>query len=75
MLQVARLGAQALGESAPLVRSFFERQLTPEGAGCDRDGRPDLYYTIFALAGMQADHRLQLSGRHQDFSRPLRASL
>jgi prenyltransferase beta subunit len=54
MLQVARLGAQALAESAPLVRSFFENQLSPEGAGCDRDGRPDLYYTIFALAGVQA---------------------
>ncbi|HEX4645870.1 MAG TPA: prenyltransferase/squalene oxidase repeat-containing protein, partial [Verrucomicrobiae bacterium] len=27
---------------------------SPEGAGLDRDGRPDLYYTIFALAGLQA---------------------
>ena len=54
MLQVARLGMQALGDSAPLVRSFFERQLSPEGGGRDRDGRPDLYDTIFALAGLQA---------------------
>jgi len=54
MLQVARLGVQALGESAPLVRAFFERQLSPEGAGRDRDGRADLYYTIFALAGLEA---------------------
>ena len=43
-----------LGESADLVRAFFTRQLTEEGGGCDREGRPDLYYTIFALAGLQA---------------------
>lgn len=54
MLQVARLGMQALGDSGPLVRDFFKRQLSPESAGRDRDGRPDLYYTIFALAGLQA---------------------
>ena len=54
MLQVARLGVQTLGDSAPLVRGFFEGQLSPEGGGRDRDGRPDLYYTIFALAGLQA---------------------
>jgi prenyltransferase beta subunit len=35
------------------VRTFFARQFTAEGAGVDRDGRPDLYYTIFALAGAQ----------------------
>jgi prenyltransferase beta subunit len=28
--------------------------MTPDGGGRDRTGRPDLYYTIFALAGMQA---------------------
>jgi len=54
MLQVARLAPQMLGDSAELVRAFFTRQLGPDGAGCDRDGRPDLYYTIFALAGLQA---------------------
>jgi len=54
MLQVARLGVQALGDSAPLVRGFSEGQLSPEGGGRDRDGRPDLYYTVFGLAGLQA---------------------
>jgi prenyltransferase beta subunit len=54
MLQVARVGPKALGESAELVRAFFLRQFSEEGAGRDRDGRPDLYYTIFALAGLQA---------------------
>jgi prenyltransferase beta subunit len=43
-----------LGDSTDLVRAFFQRQLSPDGAGLDRAGRPDLYYTIFALAGLQA---------------------
>jgi prenyltransferase beta subunit len=54
MLQVARLAPKTLGESAGLVRNFLLRQLTPEGGGCDRAGRPDLYYTIFVLAGLEA---------------------
>ena len=54
LLQVARLAPRLLGESSDLVRDFLRRQITLEGAGCDRAGRPDLYYTIFALAGMQA---------------------
>ncbi len=54
MLQVARLAPKALSDSADLVRAFFERQFTAAGGACDRDGRPDLYYTIFALAGRQA---------------------
>jgi prenyltransferase beta subunit len=54
LLQVARLAPRLLGESTPLVREFFRRQITDTGAACDRAGRPDLYYTTFALAGMQA---------------------
>ena len=54
LLQVARLAPRLLGDSTDLVRDFFRRQLTPEGGGRDRAGRPDLYYTIFTLAGMQA---------------------
>jgi hypothetical protein len=54
MLQVARIAPKMLGESAELVRAFFTRQLSPDGGGRDREGRPDLYYTIFALAGLQA---------------------
>jgi prenyltransferase beta subunit len=54
MLQVARLGARELGESADLVRAFLRGQFSSEGGGVDRDGRSDLYYTIFALAGLQA---------------------
>ncbi len=54
MLQVARVAPKLLGESAELVRDFLARQIGADGAGRDRDGRPDLYYTIFALAGLQA---------------------
>lgn len=54
MLQVARRGASQLGDAAESVRSFLRSHLHEGGAGVDRDGRPDLYYTIFSLAGMQA---------------------
>ncbi|MES2570661.1 MAG: prenyltransferase/squalene oxidase repeat-containing protein [Verrucomicrobiota bacterium] len=54
MLQVARVAPKILGDSAGLVREFFLGQLDENGAGRDREGRPDLYYTIFALAGLQA---------------------
>ena len=54
LLQVARLAPGLLGDSAELVREFFRRQLTPEGGGQDRAGRPDLYYSILTLAGLQA---------------------
>jgi prenyltransferase beta subunit len=62
MLQVARLATRLLGDSTPLVAQFLHTQLGPNGAGRDRDGRPDLYYSIFALAGLQAlDSELPLS--------------
>lgn len=54
LLQVARLSPRLLGDSAGLVRDFFRSRLNADGAGLDRAGRPDLYYTIFALAGLQA---------------------
>ena len=54
MLQVARVAPKALGESAALVRAFFLRQFAESGGGVDREGRADLYYTIFSLAGLQA---------------------
>lgn len=54
LLQIARLAPRLLGDSTDLVRAFFASQLTAEGGACDRSGRPDLYYTIFTLAGLQA---------------------
>ena len=54
LLQVARLSQRLLADSVPLVQDFYRRQFNSEGAACRRDGAPDLYYTIFALAGCQA---------------------
>lgn len=54
LLQVARLSPRLLGDSTDLVRNFFARQFNADGAATDRAGKPDLYYTIFALAGAQA---------------------
>ncbi len=54
LLQVARLAPRLLGESADLVRNFLQRQWAPEGGARDRAGNPDLYYTIFNLAALQA---------------------
>ncbi len=53
LLQVARLAPRLLGDSTELVRAYLRSQMA-EGAGRDRAGRPDLYYTIFAVAGLQA---------------------
>src|SRR4051812_2334061 len=54
MLQVARLAPRVLGDSAEIVRAFLRRQFGRGGGGLDRDGREDLYYTIFGIAGLQA---------------------
>lgn len=54
LLQVARLAPRLLADSTDLVRDFYRRQFNAEGAAGDRAGKPDLYYTIFALAGSQA---------------------
>lgn len=54
LLQIARLAPKLLADSTPLVRDFFARRFNEQGAACDRAGKPDLYYTIFALAGAQA---------------------
>lgn len=54
LLQIARLAPRLLADSTDLVRDFFARQFGPSGAAANRAGDPDLYYTIFALAGAQA---------------------
>ena len=54
MLQVARLAPQLLGDSTGLVRDFLLRQHNPDGGFRDRDGRSDLYYTVFGLEGLLA---------------------
>ena len=54
LLQVARLAPRLLADSTSLVQEFYRRQFNDQGAALDRGGRPDLYYTIFSLAGAQA---------------------
>ncbi len=54
MLQVARVAPKALGESAALVAAFLRSQLGAEGGFMDRDGRADLYYTVFGIEGLIA---------------------
>lgn len=54
MLQVARVAPKVLGEATELVQAFVARQFTEAGGAGDRDGRPDLYYTIFGLACLEA---------------------
>lgn len=70
LLQVARLAPRLLADSTDLVRAFYTRQFNEAGAGRDRGGKPDLYYTIFALAGGQAlDVELPLE-RTRDWLEP-----
>jgi prenyltransferase beta subunit len=67
MLQVARLAPRLLGESAELVRDFVLSQLHDEGGFVDREGKPDLYYTVFgldALIALQADLPEDRVGRY-----------
>ena len=57
MLQVSRLAPRLLGESAALVRDFVLGRLNEDGGFQDREGRSDLYYTVFGLhclAALQA---------------------
>jgi hypothetical protein len=46
--RVSRAG-DALGDSVDAVREFLRRQLMPDGGFSGRDGRSDLYYTVFGL--------------------------
>jgi prenyltransferase beta subunit len=54
MLQVARLAPQVLGDSAPLVADFLRSQVGPAGGFADREGKDDLYYTVFGIEALQA---------------------
>jgi prenyltransferase beta subunit len=54
MLQVARLAPKVLGDAAGLVADFLRGQMNPDGGFKDRDGRSDLYYTVFGVEGLAA---------------------
>lgn len=57
MLQIARLAPKVLGEATGLVQTFLEGRQCPDGGFPDRDGRSDLYYTVFGIAGLLALQR------------------
>jgi hypothetical protein len=50
MLRAARQASETLGEAAGLVRAFVAGQRHPDGGYRNRDGQPDLYYTVFGLS-------------------------
>lgn len=54
MLQMARLAPRVLGPAADRVARFLQGQLLPGGGARDRAGRPDLWYTAFALDALLA---------------------
>ncbi|MBN1509482.1 MAG: terpene cyclase/mutase family protein [Sedimentisphaerales bacterium] len=63
MRRTVNRACDALGESVDVVRTFLRRQLTPDGGLRGRDGRSDLYYTVFGLeaslelgAGIPCEH-------------------
>lgn len=49
MLQVARLAPNLLHDATELVTQFVHTQLHPSGGFVDRNGQPDLYFTVFGL--------------------------
>ncbi len=49
MRKVVSRAPGALDDSAEAVRDFFRRQLAQDGGFRGRDGRSDLYYTVFGL--------------------------
>lgn len=54
MLQVARVAPKVLGEAGALVEGFLRSKLDECGGFVDREGKPDLYYTVFGLEGLMA---------------------
>ncbi len=49
MRRTASRAGDALGDSLDAVRGFLRGQLAPDGGFQGRDGRSDLYYTVFGL--------------------------
>jgi geranylgeranyl transferase type-2 subunit beta len=54
MLQVARLAPKMLGDSTELVAEFLRSQEAAGGGFVDREGKSDLYYTVFGIEGLLA---------------------
>ena len=66
MLQVARLAPSLLREAANPVADFFLSQFTNDGGVMNRNGKSDLYYTVFGLEGLTALQH-ELPPRTQQF--------
>lgn len=49
MLQVARVAPKVLGGASELVQDFLGNQQNPDGGFKDREGKSDLYYTVFGM--------------------------
>jgi prenyltransferase beta subunit len=64
MLQVARLAQRVLGDATDLVADFLSGLALPDGSYANRDGKPDLYYTSFALDALAAVDRLPDDQHH-----------
>ena len=56
MLQVARLAPKLLGDSTGLVADFLRSQQEASGGFVDREGKNDLYYTVFGMAWTKNVH-------------------
>ena len=54
MLQVARLAPNLLQDAVDPVAEFFRSRFNDDGGARDREGKSDLYYTVFGLEGLIA---------------------
>jgi hypothetical protein len=54
MLAAAGRAKTILSDSSPLVGDFFNNHLNDDGGFAGRDGKSDLYYTIFAIEALKA---------------------
>ncbi len=54
MLQVARLAPRMLGKATQPVTDFLRGQFNRDGGVKNRQGKSDLYYTVFALDALAA---------------------
>ena len=63
MQQVARAAPKALKEATELVQDFLLAQQNADGGFKDREGKSDLYYTVFGLDALAAlDAPVDLDG-------------
>jgi hypothetical protein len=69
MRRTVSRASDALGDSVDAVRDFFRSRLAPDGGFNGRDGRSDLYYTVFGLEAslaLNADISCERVGSYLD---------